>query len=99
MAFLQPNIGEKSDSMCDYCVRTISDTLTVSEEERKSFVEIPHEDNLNNRFPFNDFGRSGCEVFFKGNQQTCNDYLNALPPNIQCFFIVDEVDTDTGKLI
>lgn len=85
--------------MCEFCVRTISDSFPVSEEEKTLMSEIPHEDNLNNRFPFSDEDNSGCEVFFKGSKRACDVYLNDLPSRIQHFFVVGEVDSSARKLI
>ena len=87
--------------MCECCVRTISDRLSVSVEEKTLILKIPHEESLNNRFPFSDLDteRGDCEVFFKGSQQACVSYLSSLPSSIQRFFVIDEVDSTSLNLI
>ena len=85
--------------MCECCVRTIPDRLTVSVEEKTLILEMPHEESLNNRFPFSDIERSDCEVFFKGSQQACVSYLSSLSSSIQRFFVIDEVDSTSLNLI
>ena len=85
--------------MCEYCVITISDSLSLSSTEAALIKNIPHEENINNRFPFDDQVRNGCEVFFKGSRQACDEYKNRLDDSIQCYFAVDEIGANSHKLI
>ena len=82
-----------------YCVRTITNLPPLSAEEAKLIQDIPHEKNLNNRFPFSDLERKDCEAFFKGNYDESHAYKAALIESLQYLFVIDKVDTEAQELI
>ena len=86
--------------MCEYCVRQIiSSDLLLTGEQAEMISNLPHQENINNSFPFSDLDRSDCEVIFKGDLHACEECKRTLPDAIQEFFVVEKIDSSSIELI
>ena len=72
--------------MAEYYVTTIEPEPMVSGEQRKLILELPTDETIDNRFPFDDLERNRVEIFKQGTQVECQQYIDDMPSEISSLF-------------
>jgi len=75
--------------MSKYFVRTIEIEPTVSIIEKELIQNLPIDETIENRFPFDDLERNKIEICMKGTSIECQDYINDMDKRIKHLFKVD----------
>jgi len=75
--------------MSVHYVRTIDIKPMVTSTERDLIQNLPIDETIKNRFPFDDRERNKIEVFKKGTQIECQEYINVMDERIRSLFKVD----------
>lgn len=58
----------------------------VSGEEKELILELPIDESIKNRFPFNDVERNKVEIFKQGSHSECQQYIADIPSQISDLF-------------
>ncbi|QHG91425.1 hypothetical protein CVO_06070 [Sulfurimonas sp. CVO] len=76
--------------MSKYFVRTIEIEPTVSSIIEKELIDnLPIDETIENRFPFDDIERNKMEIYKQGTAIECQDYINNMDERIRHLFKVD----------
>ena len=76
--------------MSKYFVRTIEIEPTVSSIIEKELIDdLPIDETIENRFPFDDIERNKLEIYKQGTEIECQDYINNMDERIRHLFKVD----------
>ena len=71
--------------MTEYYVTTIEVEPTVTVEQKEMILELPIDETIVNRFPFDD-DRNNVEIFKQGTQGKCQQYIDDMPSQINNLF-------------
>ena len=74
--------------MNTHYVGTVDVEPSVTLEEKELIENLPIDENIENRFPFDDIERNKVELYKIGSQQECQDYINIMDESIQYLFTV-----------
>jgi hypothetical protein len=74
--------------MNTHYVGTVDVEPSVTLEEKELIENLPIDENIENRFPFNDIERNKVELYKIGSQQECQDYINIMDESIQYLYTV-----------
>lgn len=74
--------------MAEYYVTTIEEEPIVTFEQREMILELPIDETIENRFPFDDPVRKKVEIFKQGTLSKCQQYIDDMPPQISGLFTV-----------
>jgi hypothetical protein len=72
--------------MAEYYVTTIEVEPIVTGEKQEMILDLPIDETIENRFPFNDVDRNKVEIFKQGTQSECKQYIDDMPPQISSLF-------------
>jgi hypothetical protein len=72
--------------MTEYYVTTIEVEPIVSLEQKEMILELPIDETIENRFPFDDVDRNKVEIFKQGTQSRCQQYIDDMPRTIGGLF-------------
>jgi hypothetical protein len=72
-----------------YYVRTIELEPIVTLIEKELIQNLPIDETIENRYPFDDIERNKIEIFKKGKAIECQDYINDMDERIRHLFKVD----------
>jgi len=76
--------------MSKYFVRTIEIEPTVSSIIEQELIDnLPIDETIENRFPFDDIERNKLEIYKQGTVIECQDYINNMDERIRYLFKVD----------
>lgn len=79
--------------MNDYCVTTRDAEFSVTTEEKELIQDLPNDEKIEDRFPFDDWQRNKSEVFKIGSQSECQEYIDNINPKIVKFFKIDNLNS------
>jgi len=74
--------------MNTHYVATVDLEPKVSLKEKELIECLPIDENIENRFPFDDINRNEVEIYKIGSKQECQDYINMMDKSIQYLFTV-----------
>ncbi len=72
--------------MSKYFVRTVEAEFRVDTLEAKLISELLIDENIANRFPFDDSARNSLEIYKIGSKEECQDYIDEIDLNIKHLF-------------
>lgn len=75
--------------MSVHYVRTIDIGPMLTSTESDLIQNLPIDETIINRFPFDDRERNKIEVFKKGTQIECQEYINEMDERIRNLFKID----------
>lgn len=78
--------------MSKYYVTTKAAEPMVSEEQKELILELPVDETIKNRFPFDDIERNRVEVYKISFQIACQQYIDAMPSQIIGLFKIEQYD-------
>lgn len=78
--------------MNEHYVTTKEVEPLVSEEQKELILSLPIDENIENRFPFNDIERNKVEIYKIGSQDVCQRYINGIHQKIIDLFKVEKFD-------
>jgi hypothetical protein len=76
--------------MAEYYVTTIEIEPIVTLEKSEMILELPIDEAIENRFPFDDVDRNKVEIFKQVTQSKCQQYIDDMPPQISGLFTVKQ---------
>ena len=76
--------------MNEYYVTTKEAEPLVSEEQMELILNLPIDENIENRYPFDDIERNKVEIYKTGLQEECQQYIDKMPPQIINLFKVEK---------
>ncbi|MBN2606599.1 MAG: hypothetical protein JXR47_04610 [Thiotrichales bacterium] len=76
----------ENTKMVEYYVTTKEVDPVVSGEQKKLILELPIDETIKNRFPFDDVERNKVEIFKRGSQSECQQYIDGMPSQISDLF-------------
>lgn len=72
--------------MAEYYVTTKEIEPMVTVEQKELILELPIDETIENRFPFDDVERNKVEIFKQGTQSDCQQYIDDMPSQISNLF-------------
>lgn len=72
--------------MAEYYVTTKEVEPMVTVEQKELIVELPFDETIKNRFPFDDLERNKVEIFKQGSQSECQQYIDDMPSVVSDLF-------------
>ena len=72
--------------MAECYVTTIEVEPMVSGKQKELILELPIDETIDNRFPFDDLERNKVEIFKQGTQDECQQYIDDMPSQISGLF-------------
>lgn len=80
--------------MAEYYVTTIEVEPMLTVEQRELILELPIDETIKNKFPFDDVERSNVEVFKIGTEEECQNYIDEINDQIKDYFTTNAFDEE-----